>query len=347
MLRAAGIPLEIAPADIDERGIEEQRGCSARRKTLPRLLAREKASAVAASRARPAGARRRSDAGARRAAFSKPADRAEAREQLRALRGQDARASLGGRGHARRRRCCSSMCDSARLTMRSFSDEFLEAYLDAAGAAASASVGGYQLGETRHPSVRARRGRSFHHSRPAAAAAACVFAAGAADYLWRISESDCRQPQAVAVSRPAWRDARCSSSASPARSAWASRPRRGFFARQACRCMTPTRWCTGSMKARRSRRSRQRFPARRPTARSIASKLGRRVVGDPDAIKRLEAIVHPLVREAETRFLAEPRARGAPVAVLDIPLLFETGGETASMRSWWSRRRRRCSASAC
>jgi dephospho-CoA kinase len=53
-------------------------------------------------------------------------------------------------------------------------------------------------------------------------------------------------------------------------------------------------------------------------------KLAARVLDDPAALQRLEAIVHPLVRAAETRFLAEARKRGAPVVVLDIPLLFET-----------------------
>jgi dephospho-CoA kinase len=51
------------------------------------------------------------------------------------------------------------------------------------------------------------------------------------------------------------------------------------------------------------------------------------VLGDPAALKRLERIVHPLVREEERRFLACARRRGARLAVLDIPLLFETGGE--------------------
>jgi dephospho-CoA kinase len=55
--------------------------------------------------------------------------------------------------------------------------------------------------------------------------------------------------------------------------------------------------------------------------------LGKRVVGDPPAMRLLEAIVHPMVREAEKRFLAAAAASGAEVAVLDIPLLFETGGE--------------------
>jgi dephospho-CoA kinase len=55
--------------------------------------------------------------------------------------------------------------------------------------------------------------------------------------------------------------------------------------------------------------------------------LGRRVLGDPPALRRLEAIVHPLVRAAEGRFLRRACRAGASLVVLDIPLLFETGGE--------------------
>jgi dephospho-CoA kinase len=55
--------------------------------------------------------------------------------------------------------------------------------------------------------------------------------------------------------------------------------------------------------------------------------LGPKVLGNAPALKRLEAIVHPLVRQAEIAFLREAEAAGAPVAVLDIPLLFETGGD--------------------
>jgi dephospho-CoA kinase len=54
--------------------------------------------------------------------------------------------------------------------------------------------------------------------------------------------------------------------------------------------------------------------------------LSRRVVGDPEAIARLEEIVHPLVRADADRFVASHRAAGTPLVVLDIPLLFETGG---------------------
>lgn len=55
--------------------------------------------------------------------------------------------------------------------------------------------------------------------------------------------------------------------------------------------------------------------------------LSARVVGDADAIARLEAIVHPLVAAERAAFLAAARAGGARLAVLDVPLLFETGGE--------------------
>jgi dephospho-CoA kinase len=56
-------------------------------------------------------------------------------------------------------------------------------------------------------------------------------------------------------------------------------------------------------------------------------KLAALVLDDPDAIKRLEAIVHPLVRESASRFLADAAAAGARIVLLDIPLLFETGAE--------------------
>jgi dephospho-CoA kinase len=56
--------------------------------------------------------------------------------------------------------------------------------------------------------------------------------------------------------------------------------------------------------------------------------LGQKVLGDAPALKRLEAIVHPLVRQAETKFLNDAEAGGAKVVVLDIPLLFETGGDS-------------------
>lgn len=55
--------------------------------------------------------------------------------------------------------------------------------------------------------------------------------------------------------------------------------------------------------------------------------LSQAVVGNPEALRRLEAIVHPLVREAEADFLDAARRDGHRLVVLDIPLLFETGRE--------------------
>lgn len=57
------------------------------------------------------------------------------------------------------------------------------------------------------------------------------------------------------------------------------------------------------------------------------AELGRQVFGDAAALRRLEAILHPLVRAAERDFLERHARRGTSLVVLDIPLLFETGGE--------------------
>jgi dephospho-CoA kinase len=69
------------------------------------------------------------------------------------------------------------------------------------------------------------------------------------------------------------------------------------------------------------------FPGVTVDGRIDRAKLGEKLVGNPEAMKRLEGIVHPLVRAVSERFVAEQRARGARMIALDIPLLFETGGE--------------------
>ena len=56
-------------------------------------------------------------------------------------------------------------------------------------------------------------------------------------------------------------------------------------------------------------------------------KLGQAVLKDPHGLKRLEAIVHPMVQEAEREFLRKAAEQGAQMAVLEVPLLFETGGD--------------------
>ncbi|RYE30854.1 MAG: dephospho-CoA kinase [Hyphomicrobiales bacterium] len=57
------------------------------------------------------------------------------------------------------------------------------------------------------------------------------------------------------------------------------------------------------------------------------AKLGAAVLGKPEALRRLEAIIHPLVREEEEAFLARCRKEGAELAIIDVPLLLETSGE--------------------
>lgn len=69
------------------------------------------------------------------------------------------------------------------------------------------------------------------------------------------------------------------------------------------------------------------FPGTTGGGKVDRDKLAQRVLGDAAAIKKLETIVHPLVRNSEEKFLVEAERKGAAVAVLDIPLLFETGGD--------------------
>jgi dephospho-CoA kinase len=69
------------------------------------------------------------------------------------------------------------------------------------------------------------------------------------------------------------------------------------------------------------------FPGTTSGGKVDRGKLGQRVLGDKDAIARLEQIVHPLVTKARERFVTEAERSGAKVAVFDVPLLFETGGD--------------------
>ena len=70
------------------------------------------------------------------------------------------------------------------------------------------------------------------------------------------------------------------------------------------------------------------FPGVVKDGRVDRAALAAQLAGDEAAFQRLEAIVHPLVREAERAFLAAAAKRGDDLVVLDIPLLFETGGES-------------------
>jgi dephospho-CoA kinase len=69
------------------------------------------------------------------------------------------------------------------------------------------------------------------------------------------------------------------------------------------------------------------FPGTTVGGKVDRAKLSAKVVHDPAAIKQLEQIVHPMLGASRKKFLEEAEASGAPVVVMDIPLLYETGGE--------------------
>lgn len=70
----------------------------------------------------------------------------------------------------------------------------------------------------------------------------------------------------------------------------------------------------------------QAYPGTTVDGRVDRRRLAARVVGNIEALKKLEGIVHPLVRAAEQEFIADAERKGASVVLLDIPLLLETGG---------------------
>jgi len=69
------------------------------------------------------------------------------------------------------------------------------------------------------------------------------------------------------------------------------------------------------------------FPGTTVDGKVDRAKLSAKVVHDPAAIKQLEQIVHPMLGASRRKFLDDAEASGVPVVVMDIPLLFETGGE--------------------
>ena len=143
LLEAAGVPVEVHVADVDERGLEERAETQAP-EAIALLLAREKALVVGGRKSGRLvlGADQTLALGSRR--FAKPVDRAAAREQLW---------MLCGRSHelhsaivvVQDATVLFEYVGTARLTMRPFSERFLDRYLDTVGSAATASVGGYQI----------------------------------------------------------------------------------------------------------------------------------------------------------------------------------------------------------
>jgi septum formation protein len=143
ILGAAGLNFEVRPAKIDERAVEAHaRPVNAG--AAARVVAHAKAEAVAKTvpDRLVLGCDQTLACGDLR--LSKPADRAAAGDQLRALRGRthELHSALA---LVRDSVVLFSCVDVARLTMRDFSDRFLDNYLDRAGDAAMASVGAYQL----------------------------------------------------------------------------------------------------------------------------------------------------------------------------------------------------------
>jgi dephospho-CoA kinase len=69
------------------------------------------------------------------------------------------------------------------------------------------------------------------------------------------------------------------------------------------------------------------FPGSTVGGKVDRTRLSAQVVHDPAAIRRLEQIVHPMLGASRQKFLEDAERSGAPVAVVDVPLLFETGGE--------------------
>jgi septum formation protein len=143
VLAGAGVPVDILPADIDERAIETQAGLRSPSQ-IALLLARAKASAISAKLPERLVLGADQTLALEQRLFAKPADLAAASDQLKSLRGRTHElhsAVVVARGGA----VLFEHCEIARLTMRSFSDRFLAAYVGAAGLAVTASVGAYQV----------------------------------------------------------------------------------------------------------------------------------------------------------------------------------------------------------
>lgn len=142
LLEAAGIPVIVDPANIDERGIEAAHGNDAP-DAVALLLAREKALAVAKQKTGIVlGADQTLALGARR--FSKPSSLDGAGEQLKTLAG-NTHALHSALAVAQDGKIVFETVQTAKMTMRPLSDEFIKAYLKEAGDKVKTSVGAYQL----------------------------------------------------------------------------------------------------------------------------------------------------------------------------------------------------------
>jgi septum formation protein len=143
LLANAGINFEAVPAELDERALQQTSGLSAPG-DVAALLAREKALAVSSQQSGKVVVGADQTLALGTTLFSKPASRAQAAEQLRAL---------AGHGHelhsavavARDGKILFEAAAVARMTMRRLGEAEIDAYLDQAGEAVTSSVGAYQL----------------------------------------------------------------------------------------------------------------------------------------------------------------------------------------------------------
>lgn len=143
LLANAGIPFEAVPADIDERGVQANAGLSAPGE-IAGLLAREKALLVSSKYPGRHVIGADQTLALETRLFSKPAGRAQAAEQLRALAG-NTHELHSAVAVARDGKIVFCDVSIARMTMRRLDESEIEAYLDQAGGAVTTSVGAYQL----------------------------------------------------------------------------------------------------------------------------------------------------------------------------------------------------------
>ncbi len=194
---------------------------------------------------------------------------------------------------------------TARLTMRVFSEEYLDRYLDDVGNAAMVSVGGYQLeGAARNCSSASKAIIS-----PCLACRCCRCWNGcAASGCWRCSIMFILGlTGSIAMGK-----------STTAR----------LFAEEGVPVYDADAAVHRLYEGEAAPAIEAAFPGSTRDGKVDRAALSQHIVGDAEKLKFLESIVHPLVGRVRDAFLADAEASGAKVAVLDIPLLFETGGES-------------------